>query len=512
MKDKKNIQIEDNFLEIANRTSALSDAILNNDFDSILSAFCSASKYKDEIWRADLFSKMKTPKNTHSIRFLQCPKEYIDECKMFAIKRLLLKNSPRYITECIASFCRFSKTLTDKKNLKDINEYDIQNWYEIIFDNSSAGIPSVSKRNSWFHLRTFFFSLDYHKQTHIMNKYIIPTCQKKVVADRYIPEYAARQLDIIMSKENVIPQTFRFIYWTLRLIPCRITEVLNIRSSCLKQFSDDVYTISIPTSKQEGPYSDTLRVISIKNKGIGRIYIDLVKKQIERWKNLAKIDGQDLICVIGQYMCKSYKDIRDPVIKESNKYVHYVEGESFNRFMSTIINHYSVTDENGDIVHVTSHYFRHNGISDRINSGIFREVDIQAMTYHLNTKMIEENYYHAKESKPEEKEMVFSGRIINTNNNLKLEQITNRPFAVKIRGLGICSDSRECNSDRSKCLFCSHLLIDNNNLPFLIEDKNQWEKKLSLAKNVHNPDYVNLCQEMINGYTHLIQKINIQEE
>ncbi len=42
---------------------------------------------------------------------------------------------------------------------------------------------------------------------------------------KYIPDFVARQLDMVFMKETV-PLPIRTVYWLLRLIPSRISEIL----------------------------------------------------------------------------------------------------------------------------------------------------------------------------------------------------------------------------------------------------------------------------------------------
>ena len=104
---------------------------------------------------------------------------------------------------------------------------------------------------------------------------------------KYIPDAVAQQLDRVFYYEDV-DETIRCVYWVLRLIPSRISEVLNIKIDCLKPF-DGHYCLFIPTWKQNGGRREPImRCIHIENEGMGGYLISLIHKQQSLSKELQK--------------------------------------------------------------------------------------------------------------------------------------------------------------------------------------------------------------------------------
>ena len=128
------------------------------------------------------------------------------------------------------------------------------------------------------------------------------------VEAKYIPEEVAKSMDVEFLKEY-IPLAFRLIYWLLRLIPNRITEVLSMKMNCVKQLDDDFYMISIPTFKQSGPYSiGSIKLIEVKYSGMGKYLIDLINQFIEERKHKPHSSENDFLFYSHVYKLNKNKD------------------------------------------------------------------------------------------------------------------------------------------------------------------------------------------------------------
>jgi len=158
---------------------------------------------------------------------------------------------------------------------------------------------------------------------------------------------------------------------------------------------------------------------------------------------------------------------------------------------------------------------RHNAISDRANSGIFRLTDISYLTGHHNTQMIEQTYTHpdpqllierVKELNGEAP-IVFEGHIINSNDEKRYSKIMERPFAKQIHNLGICSDIRDCGKDKFICIGCSYLLPDYDNLDNYKMELETWKQKLEIAEKSSNIYWSDNCKNNILLYESLIIRI-----
>ena len=69
------------------------------------------------------------------------------------------------------------------------------------------------------------------------------------------------------------------MYWILRLIPSRVSEVTAMAIDCLRPLGDD-YILTLIDHKDSGsPYYAKNRLIHLKYKGMGKYLIDLIKEQ-----------------------------------------------------------------------------------------------------------------------------------------------------------------------------------------------------------------------------------------
>ena len=151
---------------------------------------------------------------------------------------------------------------------------------------------------------------------------------------------------------------------------------------------------------------------------------------------------------------------------------------------------YGVRDQDGNPYKVTTHQFRHNGITDRLAAG-FTAAQIADMTGHHGDAMIYNAYAHL-DLKPEtivekqkfvsgepgsrdERYILFGGRILNMNEQLEKRLLKNLR-AHRVRG-GICSDITGCKSDMWNCLECKFFVPDAEQRDYYIEQIVLWKAK-----------------------------------
>jgi hypothetical protein len=151
---------------------------------------------------------------------------------------------------------------------------------------------------------------------------------------------------------------------------------------------------------------------------------------------------------------------------------------------------YGVRDENGKVYNLTSHQFRHNGITDRLEAGFTLE-QIADMTGHHGNAMIWNAYSHLdlkpktilqkqryvlNEPKPPDNPYIlFGGRILHMEEMLEKRLLKNLR-AHKVPG-GICGDVTGCKSDMWDCLECGHFIPDRDQLSYFEEQASAWRSK-----------------------------------
>ena len=473
-----------------------------------LKSYCSTSSFSDNTWIIDkVFTDKNIQQHRKSIYFSQIENPYLrHEVKMWIIYRMMKRRSVSTLIDDVTHVSKLANCINSKtKTFKDVKPVEVLSFYQLLFENS----PEISLRGQlrdWYGARTFATEMKFNALKNCMNKYVVESYpQGGRYDDKYIPEEVAVKLDIFMKQESV-PLVFRCIYWSLRLIPNRVTEVLSLTVNCLKQIDKDTYVLTIPTFKQAGSYyKGSIKMIELKDEGIGSYYINLLKQQIEYTKNIEADD--DFLFYAKKYRNKingneiKYFNCKGPDIKISYSHTR--------TFFKTVCDVKKYVDEKGNPISIATHQFRHNAITDRLTSGIFRPIEVMGLTAHHNTQMIENSYTHrtAKDLTIGEKPIVFNGRIINTDNDMQENSILRRPFAKRIYKLGVCSDIRDCNCDKSKCLRCEYLIPNADDLDYYQNEMNDWKTKMEKANSIGNTDFAELCEYWIESYEILIERI-----
>lgn len=477
----------------------------------MLAGYCSASSFSGDIWHVD---KVKPGKNVwpsrRNIYFTGISNEHLkEETKRWVVTRLIKGNSPSTLNiDICMSIKRFASFIPDGcESFAEAPPEALVSFYAHLFSGEQK-TDLTARLHYWHVLEAFARESGFTGLNAAMQKFVLekrPAPVKK--EDKYIPDEVADQLDVIFMRDD-IPLVFRCAYWMLRLIPNRASEVLSMTVRCLKQLDADTYTLTVPSFKQSGPYVPSdIKLIEVKYEGMGKLLVDLVAAQ--RDEVVAQL-GDDAEWL---FTSRTYRLVRGPKTGERS---YRTYGSAFkpknlkacNLFFSRLCEHRGLLDEHGDPYSPTTHQFRHNAISDRMNSGLFRAIDLLPLTAHHNTKMIEQSYTHTSvRDLRKDDPVVFRGRIINTDDPARFEKILAKPFAKRVHRIGLCSDARGCGADRSKCLSCGYLVPDADDLDFYRSELEDWRSKKEKAESCGNEVFAELCGAWIDAYKTLIQRV-----
>ncbi len=481
-----------------------------DDARKILHTYSSVSQFEDEQWIIDKANEdQNLTDKLRTISFLKISNvENRNTLKIAAVMRLMKRYSTRVVAHMVWIVREFL-TVTQSENVEfaSITPEAIFAYNNYLFH---SGLKTALKNRlgKWFLVKDFFKTNGFQRQYSLMDQYITDTFpDKRRVDEKLIPEDVARRLDVEFLKDD-IPLPFKVIYWTLRLLPNRIHEALSMKMNCLKQLDTEYYMVSIPTFKQTGPYRlGNIKLIEIKYSGIGQYYIDLLRSFIQQRKKESYSADDDFLFYSYRYLLMRDKD---------GEY-HYSCGKAaytpltidrVNYFFKHLCRSRNIMTEDGKPYNVTSHQFRHNATSERINSGIFRSIDIQGLTYHHSTAMIEQTYTHQDvNAMADTGAVIFKGRVINTNDDRKINQFLKRPYAKSIYKLGICSDVRSCDEDKSKCLRCKYMIPDADDLDYYEKELQDWKSKKLAAERIGNNIYADLCTDWIASYETVINRV-----
>lgn len=385
---------------------------------------------------------------------------------------------------------------------RPLEEFSKSDLFEIFKSISSRNIKTNSFVSIYNSFGLFLKEMSMNDMAAVWSGYQVPKYIPPKCSEKYISEYVSKQLDAIFSTDK-IPLVFRCIYWTLRLFPCRIEEVVSIKVGAMKAINDSQFVLFIPTSKMAGPYdSPEIKSIYINNEGICAKYIEMIKEQQAYVETLGNQDTDFLF----KYRPKvEFQRGDKPISYERSACT--ISIKTFSKWLSKFCKEYKVSEENGEPAHVTSHQFRHNATTDRLSSGHFHMVELVHLTGHHSTTMMSRSYAH---NKPERKPVMFQGRIIDTDSERQMGIITSSPFSRTIHNLGICGDSSGCTKSTAHCLLrCEYFTPDSKYLPYYLRDLESWENKLKIAGLTGNKQYASLCQDWIDGYKRILTRVNL---
>lgn len=421
-----------------------------------------------------------------TIYFTKVKPRYKEMVKYFAAIRLLQGVGIRVVKTNVFSISEFLDYIGD--NL--LVDYNTAAGYKSYLD--SLDLSEVTLHGKWSSVNKFLEIMNgYEGHKFKMVFAENPYDSHKKHDYKYIPDNVVEQLDEVFYSAD-IDETVRCIYWVLRLIPSRISEVLNMKIDSLKPYNGH-YCLFIPSWKQNGGRREPImRCIHIEDEGIGGYLIGLIKKQQQMADEFQKYMPESSKGALFTYRIINH--MSDGSENLTNQY-RVIKWPTISKRLSAICRRYNITDEYGKIYKVTTHQFRHNGITDRLESG-FTVEQITDMTGHHGSTMLLDAYSHLN-LKPEtitkvqnsvideiERDYsVFNGQVLDMDEATEREIMKNMR-AHKVRG-GICSDITGCKSDMMNCLECKFFLPDQNQMEYYKEQIELWRQKAERFKSIH---------------------------
>lgn len=442
-------------------------------------------RFNDDTWVCDkrIQSFAENP-HAVSIYFSTIQVKYRTVVKYFAIISLLNGKGVAGVKRNVLNLVSFFNFLPKETLLSELN-ITTASQFKALLDNSPQAI--TTKYSWWSAVSAFLRMMNGWNGEYIKNPFANnPYDSHKKMDYKYIPESVVKQLDGVFMRDE-IDLNIKCIYWILRLIPSRVSEVQGMRIDCLKPYNGH-YCFFIPTWKQNGGNKEPIqRMIHLEDTGIGGYLISLIKEQQKVALSLQIFMQENKKSALFTYQCKIKR--QDGCVDMKNTY-HTVQWRYVSDSFKRICKMYNVRDVNGKIYNLTSHQLRHNGITDRLEAG-FTTAQIAEMTGHHGDAMLLGAYAHLDLKpetiikrqqyildEPQSQEnpyVLFGGRILNMEEQLE-KRLLNRIRAHKVRG-GICSDITGCKSDMWNCLDCKHFIPDKEQLPYFEEQAFCWHNK-----------------------------------
>lgn len=454
----------------------------------------SNNKFEDDKWVCDKMIKDAGQViSDYTIYFANTPDKYKNLFKYYVLIRLG-KVSIRTLNASLSYYKLLFDFLEKNKGyipLRDVNKKIIKD-FELYLKNTD--LAKSTKEGVWYCSKAFFGNLLGWDEVPKKNPFGAVNPFKRTKKDykndeKYIPDFITKQLDEVFKNE-LIPLHYRLVYWLLRAIPSRISEVTGMNIDCLKPSYDNKLVLFIPTWKQNGGYIQSeLRSIYLNPEGeFEKFLIKMIREQQE-----VALALQDNVKNKGHLF--TYQHSREKNGKKAYLILNKVVVEE--HFYDICMEH-DVRYNDGNDFRLTPHQLRHNAITDRIEVG-FSFIEIRDMTNHKGNSMIWNAYYHPrkeivlkrqkellkirKSSEEIEKPLYFRGRILNLDKQTE-DRILKNPRAYRImegeHSIGICSDITGCKSNMFECLDCNYFVANADDLEYFKEQVKVWESKVKM--------------------------------
>ena len=214
-----------------------------------------------------------------TIYFTTLIEKYVEITKYYVLLKLLGGNTIGTIKKRISNLSTFFYFLMDEYNSCDLDKCDINVAAKMKEYLENRGYATSTCNDTWAEASMLMKTMDGYENKRLKNPFSQnPFAGRVKLKEKYIPEEVVKQLDEVFGKEE-IDHYLKCAYWILRLIPSRISEVIGMKLDCLKSYLDH-YVLFIPTWKQNGGNIEAvLRSIHIKDEGIGKMLLDVIREQ-----------------------------------------------------------------------------------------------------------------------------------------------------------------------------------------------------------------------------------------
>lgn len=223
-------------------------------YRELMSSFSDNISFESDTWICEkqLKNQAQHPSKA-TIYFSKVPVRYKEMVKYYAVIRLLEGKGVSTVCGDIGNVAVFLNFMGDIP-LSEISVLTASRFKEYL---EAKEYSECTRSNFWSDVGTFLARMNGFDGITLKNPfYDNPYQSKRLIDQKYIPEYVLKQLDKVFLRED-IPLTMQCIYWLLRLIPSRISEILGMKIDCIKPF-DGHYCIFIPTWKQNGGYKEPI--------------------------------------------------------------------------------------------------------------------------------------------------------------------------------------------------------------------------------------------------------------
>lgn len=528
-------------------------AYIDANIDTFLKELGSNIRFEDNIWICDKTNKKPSTKSDSKISYKNIPEQYIDYIKYYVILSNQKFSTKKTNVNNISYFCRYLESHESLLPLFIVNQTTIERYRRYV---DTLNIAKSSKVKRLQVISDFFWKLDGWEgipKNNPVNKRVHLYKRKKSdneTKTKYIPDSVTKELDKIFHTSEV-PIHFRLYYWFIRLFPSRCSEISSLKIDCIKQLGDSYILFKSEEKSSNDIGESNLLSIYIKYEGMGKYLVDLYHEQKKISENLQdKVDQE----------YKGSLFLYNPIFIKNNKIVKQkriclVIGRKFNKYMQRLCNEKNLIKGLDNGINITTHAFRHNGITDRLYDGFsstaIRDITGQKSdgevigTYHhrnkneiekLQRKAMSKSFYNNETNAYERlnnqhainhihsdvslssSKVMFRGRIINLEENKEKRILENKrayQISYSDKCIGICTEIASCSNGIFNCFKCSDFAPDSNELGFFKEQVKYWENKIEyfqLRGNQYQKQHAIEVKVLFEIIVRRIEEINKQND
>lgn len=348
--------------------------------------------FDDDIWVYTNCEGYKVSAHTkYTINFTSILPQYKEITKYFTLSYYGAPSTYNHYNYWVNHFFEFLENNFSINNISEVN-YNALEQYKAYLVNTDEFKPST-KQYKWIGVKVFFRIMRSFKgfpQIQFPND---PYFNFEGGLDEFeipIPVEIYYTLDkVFLDYSDSLPIHYQLIYWTLRLIPSRVNEVLDMDLNNCKRPAGERYVITIPVPKNSTVFKLKKKMIYINESAeVEKFFIELLNKQIKISKELqnrVKSEGLTPNLLFTTLRIKTLSKGRTPFSLERHEYrntlVGRVSDECFNSFLEKVIKladnvldesgdkKYDFRDEKNELIVLTSHKLRREAISSRIDYG-----------------------------------------------------------------------------------------------------------------------------------------------
>lgn len=465
------------------------------------------STFKDDLWNfKNLIPGSETwPANKCWLKFDGFKSTSIKNTIKWFMVTELLGNGFTTVKRKLAALHTFNKFLEQNEDItsfEDITKFRLEDFFNfVLFDKKENGEPTsaVSKKKAaqvvkeiiergavrgWeVPSNTNHVELLYNSMI-IENKSIkrgtkFGKSNKVLPEKEIISNLITAALEVLEKGSDSEVLTAASIIIASQL-GCRIEEVLSIRKGCLSQINGEMFITFVKTKLENEPTE--------VNKPANKEVCIAIQKLEEFSEPLRNESGLPYLFLVR----RSGKG-GPPVVASKGNWTK-------NR-LTPFIQKYDLRDEKGNLLKLTSHYFRHICATYAYQGGL-KTHDVAELLGHKSILMTE-TYNHTEDKQLVVKDILSGETPIATTNKIVLKQLEGdeNPFkgktieqveklrrALKIELLphGICTHhpmrGEPCEQD-GVCLGCSNFLASAKHLPAYEKRLERVNKELEAAGN-----------------------------